>query len=465
MPINPKPFLPSDKLARTEIISGGLIAAEDLNREFDRIDAFNQQLSKEAGALRTNITVNITSSTDNADASNNNAAIRITLNKVNPALPAYVYYKGIRFEIPLNVVSFSGSFTKPLPEIPLAYLCLHAKKTHKTFAEDMDLCGLSSSEWPNVLPSCEVDVYSDEVLTFQADPSIPYSNDPDYSLVCIIATIIPTAAYFYNGSLIPEISVVKNRSVSYNAISPEEVVNSMSYQEVDDLIQNLGYAASNNMTKQVTNGGFADIFGNLKSYLNRKFAAVGVIAYQFSDKIAGIAESLGVLANRFNSLSAQMAIALAFRKTPIGSVIMYRGSFNVFDTTGLGISGDAIGWAICNGENGTFDLRGHFIVGATTGIPGTNSVADTNGVVLAAMNATGGERKHTLTISELPTVTPATTIPIFSGGASDGAAGGTNVSTQSGGPNSAITIQPFGSNTPHNTVPPYTALAYIQRIS
>lgn len=47
-----------------------------------------------------------------------------------------------------------------------------------------------------------------------------------------------------------------------------------------------------------------------------------------------------------------------------GGIIMYSGALTgKFDGTGLGYSGEWVGWALCNGNNGTPDLRGRFIVG------------------------------------------------------------------------------------------------------
>lgn len=51
---------------------------------------------------------------------------------------------------------------------------------------------------------------------------------------------------------------------------------------------------------------------------------------------------------------------------PPGGIIMQSGSTaNRFDHTGLGLAGTPYeGWAICNGQNATLDLRDRFIVGA-----------------------------------------------------------------------------------------------------
>jgi hypothetical protein len=70
-----------------------------------------------------------------------------------------------------------------------------------------------------------------------------------------------------------------------------------------------------------------------------------------------------------------------------------------FDSTGKGIAGtEREGWAICNGGNGTEDLRGLFLVGYDD-----RSVDPSNGIWDAVYNTiggTGGEKKHTLTPDE-----------------------------------------------------------------
>jgi hypothetical protein len=47
---------------------------------------------------------------------------------------------------------------------------------------------------------------------------------------------------------------------------------------------------------------------------------------------------------------------------PIGGIIMWSGSSSAFDATGLGL-GILDGWALCNNQNGTPDLRDKFVYG------------------------------------------------------------------------------------------------------
>lgn len=70
---------------------------------------------------------------------------------------------------------------------------------------------------------------------------------------------------------------------------------------------------------------------------------------------------------------------------PNGAIIMYSGPWN-FTDTGLG-TGPLAGWALCNGQNGTPDLRDRFVMG--TGVED-------------GLDTTGGANNFTLTIAQLP---------------------------------------------------------------
>ena len=73
---------------------------------------------------------------------------------------------------------------------------------------------------------------------------------------------------------------------------------------------------------------------------------------------------------------------------PKGGVIIYSGAWN-FDSTGLGIE-SLKGWALCNGNNGTPDLKDRFVMSANTS---------------PDLNTTGGSNFYTLSVSNLPSHT------------------------------------------------------------
>lgn len=84
---------------------------------------------------------------------------------------------------------------------------------------------------------------------------------------------------------------------------------------------------------------------------------------------------------------------------PIGGIMPYAGSLAVFDASGLGITGtEACGWALCNGNNGTIDMKGLVPVG-TTNMGGSPLTPVTSGALYSLGN-TGGEIAHLLLSAE-----------------------------------------------------------------
>ena len=117
---------------------------------------------------------------------------------------------------------------------------------------------------------------------------------------------------------------------------------------------------------------------------------------------------------------------------PAGVIVMWSGA----------IGSIPAGWALCDGTNGTPDLRDRFVVGAGS----TYAVA-----------ATGGEATHTLTIDEMPAHTHnyegVSWYDKFDGG-----------NWWSPGNAQTKTSTPTGGNQSHENRPPYYALAYIKKL-
>ena len=121
-------------------------------------------------------------------------------------------------------------------------------------------------------------------------------------------------------------------------------------------------------------------------------------------------------------------------RVPSGGIIMWEDANNIPQ-----------GWFLCDGSNGTPDLRDKFIVGAGS----TYNSGDT-----------GGATTHTLTTAEMPAHTHSTGLPVVSGGDAYGAGDGwasDRYSTSSG------TSGSTGSGNAHNNLPPYYALVYIKK--
>lgn len=146
----------------------------------------------------------------------------------------------------------------------------------------------------------------------------------------------------------------------------------------------------------------------------------------------------------------------AFRYVvPRGCILLWSGSTST-------IPG---GWALCNGQNGTPDLRDRFVVGAGS----TYAVA-----------AKGGATTVTLTTSQIPSHTHSIasdgdhTHTIDFNRAGSGASVYTGLSAINSGTSSVMTSNSAGAHThtagssggggAHENLPPYYALCYIMKV-
>lgn len=153
---------------------------------------------------------------------------------------------------------------------------------------------------------------------------------------------------------------------------------------------------------------------------------------------------------------------------PVGGVIMWSGE----------ISEIPDGWALCDGTQNTPDLRGRFIVGYNSSDPDYNAIENT-----------GGEKAHTLTVNELPghnhsgsTADAGSHTHTIKAHAFQSAGTGisnlgivegvtyigentTSVWSESAGNHShTVTIDNTGGGQAHENRPPYLVLAYIMRL-
>jgi microcystin-dependent protein len=126
------------------------------------------------------------------------------------------------------------------------------------------------------------------------------------------------------------------------------------------------------------------------------------------------------------------------------------------------------GWAICDGQNGTPDLRGRFILGQNN----NSTLQDTNNngarvgfVKSGTIGNIGGEVNHTLTIGEMPSHVHNQNH--WGQGFCDTRLGACpRFAVQQGmGYTNVIQTEGQGDSQPHNTLPPYYVLSYIMKIA
>lgn len=136
------------------------------------------------------------------------------------------------------------------------------------------------------------------------------------------------------------------------------------------------------------------------------------------------------------------------------------------------------GWTLCDGTNGTPDLRGRFVLSMGQGVGLTNRV----------LGATGGEETHLLTSAEMPTHTHTGTTAVDGSHThtvsntvqktgSNTPAGldasaneidtidTTSTTTSTAGSHThTFTTDSTGGGSAHNNMPPFYVLAYIMKL-
>ena len=108
------------------------------------------------------------------------------------------------------------------------------------------------------------------------------------------------------------------------------------------------------------------------------------------------------------------------------------------------------GWALCDGNNGTPDLRARFVVGAGDGTGDGNSNY--------SIGANGGAEQVTLNINQIPSHNHNLLFGIGSFGGSSGA------QTPRDGGSQSNRISNTGGGQGHENRPPYYALSYIMKL-
>ena len=178
--------------------------------------------------------------------------------------------------------------------------------------------------------------------------------------------------------------------------------------------------------------------------------------------IRNLSEVASTLQKEGLTIPGNLKVNGTFNYLPRGTIVAFTGK----------VSPD--GWALCDGQNGTPDLRGRFIYGYGAGSGKT-------------LNHRSGSETHQLSISELPSHTHTinheenhshrynrqntSTFRYCVGG--DGSCrnknflsspGGNTANTSSSAGKHTHTMDSTGGNGSHNNMPPYHVLSYIMKL-
>jgi len=145
----------------------------------------------------------------------------------------------------------------------------------------------------------------------------------------------------------------------------------------------------------------------------------------------------------FVKTAVDAAIAQIPPGIPTGGIILWSGSVGAIPS----------GWALCNGSNGTPDLRSRFVVGAGS----TYNVATTGGSANAIVVA------HSHSITDPGHAHSFTAYTPGSGAALHQSYNSTGVASGTGSATTGITVNSSGQSGINANLPPYYALAYIMK--
>ena len=164
--------------------------------------------------------------------------------------------------------------------------------------------------------------------------------------------------------------------------------------------------------------------------------------------------SLGIVtATKFVGNGAELTGIVSI---PTGVIVMWSGS----------VASIPSGWTLCDGSNGTPDLRNRFIAGAGTdtlsvwGFDATTGATTfTGGQSYVGVNSIGGSIAHKLIVSEMPSHTHSYQKANSPGGGQDQAGSGSGDAVKHENQNTSAA----GGNNYHENRPPYYALAFIMK--
>jgi microcystin-dependent protein len=163
----------------------------------------------------------------------------------------------------------------------------------------------------------------------------------------------------------------------------------------------------------------------------------------------------GVEHIKFNpTTKSRFSDVLKRATTKTGEIIMQSVSSSFFDGTGLGFD-EYDGFALCNGSNGTVDLKGRFIVGQDAGNVDYDNIGDTGGA--ESVTLTGQQ-------SGIKAHTPQIDSAVISYDTGGNVADVIRTFQASNGLKNLEEVPNASASQSHENRPPYFTLAYIQRV-
>lgn len=406
MPIHLKPFDFGQMLRRLKFLPRpAYFNNEDFNKELEIIHSGMEDISATTGAY-TSLVLNIGA---------------VTESELNPTTyqrqfswshgNATVFFRGQRFVLTSDSGTYTTTYTKPNTGVnpkqvrPATYFCLVSELTLRDFSDDPALCGLTADELPTSVQSVDVEQYLNTRIEITENP------DALAHKICILATVYPR----YDSAGVVKYYKFKNSfntgTLTYNNLGGyDKTVMKSNKSLVELLFQRVDIALGNllNERQLVRRHNLADLENGTKARKNIGFDklvnhAQLVKAENLKDlpspENARFHLGLGNAAS--HNYGTDATSVLRGDALPVGAILMWSG----------GAGSIPANWKLCDGTNGTPNLKSRFIVGYDPDDPEYDAVGKTGGVknrtltganipqhthTFAGTTESAGEHSHTI---------------------------------------------------------------------
>ena len=381
--IHDKPFDPKEMLRKTIFLGRpNFFNARDLNKEFETVHSFMEKFN-EKFAVVSNINITFNTFGEVLNQTVNPPVIERTFHFNNSK--DTILYKGVEFQLDAGGQSATHSFPVPNTQVspkevsPPTYIVLKGDLNLITYAQDTELCGITSDETPNSVPTVDVEQYQNVSIGISTDLT-------EENIICIVGTIhprykddgTPNGFGFIRNSFRNEFITIDNgvdrqkSQLKSNKSLFELLIEKLSLKfsrivNERQLVRRFHLSDIIDFAKARHNLGFSELVNRRQLVRAENLKDIPDPAY--ARKHLGLGNS-AVMNVGTTALDVARGDIIK-----IGMIVMWYGSPTQIPE----------GWKQCNGLDGTPDMRGRFPVGYDF----------TNNDYL--MGQTGGAKEVTLT--------------------------------------------------------------------